>query len=92
MTKTPTDQTPSEFKHLGYWWSCEMTAETIDGKEWAQTCDYYPRCEKCAVCGALAVAYFPVWDIDQEVPPKPYCRKFLDKAKYEFYVKLLIGK
>jgi hypothetical protein len=47
---------------------------------------------KCAVCGALAVAYFPVWDIDQEVPPKPYCRKCLDKAKYEFYVKLLIGK
>lgn len=47
MTMTPTKQTPSECKHLGYWWSCEMTAETIDGKEWAQTCDYYPRCENC---------------------------------------------
>lgn len=47
---------------------------------------------KCVVCGALAVAYFPVWDIDQEVPPKPYCRKCLDRVKHEFYMKLLIGR
>lgn len=47
---------------------------------------------KCVVCGALAVAYFPVWDIDQEVPPKSYCRKCLDRVKHEFYMKLLIER
>lgn len=44
---TPTNQTPSECKHLGNWWSCKRTAEIIDGEEWTQTCDYYPRCENC---------------------------------------------
>lgn len=34
-------------KHLGDWWSCDRTAEVIDGEEWTQTCDYYPRCEIC---------------------------------------------
>lgn len=42
-----TNQTPSECKHLSDWWSCERTAEIIDGEEWAQMCDYYPRCENC---------------------------------------------
>lgn len=47
MTPTPNKQTPSECKHLSDWWSCERTAEIIDGEEWAQMCDYYPRCENC---------------------------------------------
>lgn len=47
---------------------------------------------KCVMCGAEAAVYFPVWDIDQEIPPRPYCRKCLRRAKHEFYMKLLINK
>lgn len=44
---------------------------------------------KCCMCGAEAVALFPVWEIDQEVPPRPYCRKCLHRAKREFFLQIL---
>lgn len=47
MTPTPTDHRPQECEHLGDWWSCERTKETINGEEWTQTCDYYPHCSNC---------------------------------------------
>lgn len=34
---------------------------------------------KCCVCGAQAVAFWPV--IDPDIPAYPYCRKCLDEAK-----------
>ena len=34
---------------------------------------------KCCVCGAQAVAFWPV--IDPDIPSEPYCRKCLDKTK-----------
>ena len=44
---------------------------------------------KCCMCGAEAVALFPVWEIDQEVPPRPYCRKCLHRAKRELFLQIL---
>lgn len=43
MTPTPTEQRPSECKHLTDWWGCLLTDDGI----WMQTCDYYPCCENC---------------------------------------------
>lgn len=42
---------------------------------------------KCCVCGAKAVAFWPIIDID--IPSYPYCRKCLDKAKGELLRELL---
>ena len=37
---------------------------------------------KCVKCGGqTAVAFFPVFDIDQETVPKPYCRSCLTTVK-----------
>lgn len=47
---------------------------------------------KCCMCGAEAVALFPVWEIDQEVPPKPYCNKCLHRTKREFFLQILTTK
>jgi len=44
---------------------------------------------KCCVCGRQAVAFWPVFDIDQEIPPRPYCRRCLDKAKKEMLISIL---
>ena len=41
---------------------------------------------KCCVCGAQAVAFWPV--IDPDIPSHPYCRKCLDKEK----LKAMIGE
>lgn len=36
---------------------------------------------KCVECGEQAVAFWPC--IDPDIPAHPYCRKCLDKAKFE---------
>lgn len=41
---------------------------------------------KCCKCGAQAVAFWPC--IDPDIPSYPYCRKCLDKAKWELIIKL----
>ncbi len=41
---------------------------------------------KCCVCGKQAVAFWPV--IDPDIPSHPYCRKCLDKAKQQLFIKL----
>ena len=46
----------------------------------------YAKDCKCNVCGAPAVAFWPV--IDPDIPSYPYCRKCLDKAKIELMTKL----
>lgn len=42
---------------------------------------------KCIVCGAQAVAFYPVFDPD--IPAYPYCRKCLDKTKAELIINIL---
>ena len=41
---------------------------------------------KCIECGEQAVAFWPV--IDPDIPSHPYCRKCLDKAKQQLFIKL----
>lgn len=48
----------------------------------------YAKDMKCCVCGAQAVALWPV--IDPDIPSHPYCRKCLDKAKQELMMELLM--
>lgn len=38
---------------------------------------------KCCCCGEDAVAFWPIFDIDQETQPNPYCRKCLSQAKMQ---------
>lgn len=40
----------------------------------------------CVECGDQAVAFWPVVDID--IPSHPFCRKCLDKNKFELLLKL----
>ena len=41
---------------------------------------------KCIECGEQAVDFWPV--IDPDIPSHPYCRKCLDKAKQQLFIKL----
>ena len=41
---------------------------------------------KCCKCGKKAVAFWPV--VDPDIPSYPYCRKCLDKTKFELLVKI----
>lgn len=43
---------------------------------------------KCVKCGKGAVAFFPIFDIDQETPPRPYCRNCLMMARHEMLIAL----
>ena len=47
--------------------------------------------EKCEDCGKHAVAFFPMCDPD--IHFYPYCRKCLDKKKYNLMMELMkVGK
>lgn len=35
-------------------------------------------------CREQAVAFYPIWDIDQDAVPRPYCQKHLDGLHNEF--------
>lgn len=39
---------------------------------------------KCCMCGAQAVAFWPL--IDPDIPQYPYCRKCLDKEKLKVMI------
>jgi len=41
---------------------------------------------KCVICGAQAVAFWPVMDPD--IPSLPYCRKCLDKEKMKLMISI----
>ena len=41
---------------------------------------------KCVVCGAQAVAFWPIFDPD--IPSLPYCRKCLDKEKLKLMISI----
>lgn len=41
---------------------------------------------KCCECGGQAVAFWPL--VDPDIPSHPYCRKCLDKAKQELFIRL----
>lgn len=40
--------------------------------------------EKGNPCSENAMAFYPVFDIDQDAIPLPYCQKHLDETKNEF--------
>jgi len=46
----------------------------------------YAKDEKCCKCKKPAVAFWPV--IDPDIQEYPYCRKCLDKAKFNLILKL----
>ena len=43
---------------------------------------------KCVKCGKESVAFFPIFDLDQETPPRPYCEKCLMMARHEVLIAL----
>jgi hypothetical protein len=48
------------------------------------TCHY--RDKKGNPCGEQAVAFYPIFDIDQETKPQPYCQKHLDEMQLELII------
>lgn len=42
---------------------------------------------KCCICGAQAVAFWPI--IDPDIPEYPYCRRCLDDAKAEMIMQIV---
>jgi hypothetical protein len=49
-------------------------------------CSYISKDSK--PCKEQAIAFYPVWDMDQENPPRPYCQEHLGTMRFYLYLAL----